>query len=293
MYAILRFAKMKSMGEVAASLQHNYRTRKTRNADPTRTSLNRNIEPYTAEDPLALKMQKRGDHTPRKNAVYGIEILMTASPQWWRERSEQDHQRFIQISRQFVEDIFGTDNIVSLMLHQDESNPHLHCVVIPMKDGKLNAKHFIGGSKHRLIELQDDFAHRHEPLGLQRGTRGSQAEYVKVQDFYTDLPEAENIAREIIGKEPSEYEARDGNRHRETRDKLYPVLESESYPNESHQRQHENRRDGLQDDQGSIHTFFPLERPRVLHLTARCGVIYPVHRCHGRQPFEGADFTQC
>ena len=40
---------------------------------------------------------------------------------------------------------FGAENVVSLELHTDESTPHWHAVVTPIKDGKLNAKNWLNG----------------------------------------------------------------------------------------------------------------------------------------------------
>ena len=60
--------------------------------------------------------------------------------------------------------------------------------MVPIDErGRLNAKHFIDGGKvfdekrkewvekrgQKLRELQDDYAHAMEPLGLERGIKGS------------------------------------------------------------------------------------------------------------------------
>jgi hypothetical protein len=43
-------------------------------------------------------------------------------------------------------------------------------MIMPMKDGKLNAKHFIGGTRDRMSELQNDFHEKvGRPSGLDRG----------------------------------------------------------------------------------------------------------------------------
>ena len=59
--------------------------------------------------------------------------------------------------------------------------------IVPLKDGKLNAKHFTGGKKV-LSQLQTDFAQdvgqRH---GLERGIEGSQAKHQTVKEFYAQV----------------------------------------------------------------------------------------------------------
>ena len=42
-------------------------------------------------------------------------------------------------STQFLIDVSGIDNVVSVTLHRDERNPHIHAVVIPIDNkGKQN-----------------------------------------------------------------------------------------------------------------------------------------------------------
>ena len=59
--------------------------------------------------------------------------------------------------------------------------------MVPLKDGKLNAKHFTGGKKV-LSQLQTDFAkdvgQRH---GLERGIEGSQAKHQTIKEFYAQV----------------------------------------------------------------------------------------------------------
>ena len=67
------------------------------------------------------------------------------------------------------------------------AGPHLAVYVVPLKDGKLNAKHFTGGKKV-LSQLQTDFAkdvgQRH---GLERGIEGSQAKHQTIKEFYAQV----------------------------------------------------------------------------------------------------------
>ena len=59
---------------------------------------------------------------------------------------------------------------IQYAVHHDEGTPHIHLVVVPLKDGKLNARHFIGGHRDRMKELQDDFYEKvGKKFGLDRG----------------------------------------------------------------------------------------------------------------------------
>ena len=48
--------------------------------------------------------------------------------------------------REWAEKEFGADNIVSVEIHTDESTPHLHLVVTPVHEGKLQAKQWCNGA---------------------------------------------------------------------------------------------------------------------------------------------------
>ena len=56
------------------------------------------------------------------------------------------------------------------LIHYDEATPHLHAFYIPVHDGKLNCKHYLGGD---ISEFQTEF---YEKTGAKYGLdRGSDA----------------------------------------------------------------------------------------------------------------------
>ena len=108
-YAILRTAKLKTMGNIGGSLAHNYRTIETPNADPNRTPKNH----HTVATPEAVKkaIQDRLPEKRRSDAVLCIEYLITASPEWdgWGNDKEAE---FFKRSSQWLSDKHGAENIV-------------------------------------------------------------------------------------------------------------------------------------------------------------------------------------
>ena len=63
----------------------------------------------------------------------------------------------------FVADKYGEENIVAFILHLDETNPHVHCTLLPIKDGKFAYKQiFAGKDKYefsaRMKALHSEFA---------------------------------------------------------------------------------------------------------------------------------------
>ena len=70
---------------------------------------------------------------------------------------------------------------VKAVAHRDEQTPHVVAYGVPLdKSKRLNCKSHLGG-REKLSALQDEYAERMKPLGLQRGIRGSQAEHQRVK----------------------------------------------------------------------------------------------------------------
>jgi len=179
-YAILRTSKLKSFGEIGGSLSHTFRTRETPNADQARAHLNENSGPETPEA-IQQAIKDRLPEKRRSDAVLCIEYLITASPEHFQR---DDGRQYFEDAKRWLEERHGAENIVSTHVHRDETTPHLVAYVVPLKDGKLNAKHFLGG-KVALREMQTEFAQqvglKH---GLERGVEGSKANHQTIQEYY-------------------------------------------------------------------------------------------------------------
>lgn len=75
----------------------------------------------------------------------------------------------------FVAGKYGEENIVAFYVHLDETSPHIHCVLLPIKDGKFAFKEIFAGANNReysqrTSQLHDELAVVNEPWGLVRGT---------------------------------------------------------------------------------------------------------------------------
>ena len=194
-YAILRTAKLKTIGNISGSLAHTYRTIDTPNADPSRTHLNDNSLPSHADALQAIK-DKLPDKI-RKNGVLCIEYLITASPEWGGFGSEKQGQYFND-AIQWLKDKHGADNVVMTGIQLDETTPHLVAYVIP-KDpkGKLNCRHFLGG-RDKMTAMQSDFANVvGAKYGLERGQEGSRAKHEEVKKFYDDIKKGVEVELEL------------------------------------------------------------------------------------------------
>lgn len=174
-------AKMKK-GDLSIAKGHNLRTHQTESQLPKSAWLAKEAR-YTFTRWNDEQAEKSVSLAKRKDAVVGIEMTFQVGNQAdWREEPTKTNihgkpkkypanlKAMGQQIGKFLAAEFGAENVVSLELHMDESSAHFHAVVTPIKDGKLNAKHWMDGPA-RLSKLYER-AHRHV-------ARAVPCEYVK------------------------------------------------------------------------------------------------------------------
>jgi hypothetical protein len=194
-YAIMRFTKLKSWAGIAGVAGHHTRDHPTPNADPAKVN-QWLVGPssHRSEDIVgAVRDRVDGAGRVRKNAVLGLELVLTASPTYFRPDAPDragvyDSDRvdaFSKVALYWLQREFGASNVVSVVLHTDEATPHLQAIVVPVDpdSGRLNAARWTDG-RAKLAGLQDRFAAACWSLGLERGIRGSRAQHVRVKEFY-------------------------------------------------------------------------------------------------------------
>ena len=204
-YCILRIAKIKTDGNVGASLQHQYRNRETPNADIDKADLNQNSN-KSVEQAMARYREILPEKV-RKNAVKAVEVLITASPEALEKMNFKEQEKYFQDSLNFISDRYGTENVFHFSFHQDEKTPHLHVMFVPKIDGKLNCKKLFGTDnappkkdknpsqtrltgRQKLRNLQDDFyAEVGQKHSLERGIKNSRATHKDISKFYGELKE--------------------------------------------------------------------------------------------------------
>ena len=108
----------------------------------------------------------------------------------------------------WLRETFGAENVVSAVVHRDESTPHIHAAVVPIVTGERRkartASSESPGKRHyrtkfaarprlcaddvilrvRLKQCQDSYASAMSQYGLERGIDGSEARHITTQEFY-------------------------------------------------------------------------------------------------------------
>lgn len=183
-FAILGIKKHSSMASVGSRLGHQLRDHQVPNADPARKAENACTWQGTAASLVAAIKERVEPLKKRKDNVRAIELLLTASPEWFKEGGGAgDWKQLEKQAKSFVSDTFGVQNVMAFGVHLDEKTPHFWAMVTPVFEGKLRASHWLDGVP-KMRKLQTEWAQRCEPLGLSRGAQGSKAQHIEVKDFY-------------------------------------------------------------------------------------------------------------
>lgn len=121
------------------------------------------------------------------------DFLLTASPEWFTGKTEEQIKEWETASLQWACDKFGRDNIKAAICHRDETTPHLQLVIIPEHAGKLNARYYTGG-REKLRALWTEYAAAMKPYGLERGREYSPAKHQDIKAYYAAVNKGAELA---------------------------------------------------------------------------------------------------
>ncbi len=218
----------KTGGTDAAMSAHIERTIKPKNADESRTHLNRELIRFPdGVESRTQAIQYRLDTAglTRKignNQVRTIRVLLTGTHEdMIRITNEGRLDEWCNDNLKYLADTFGRENIVSAVLHMDEQTPHIHATLIPIVKGERKRKKKEEQVKKRyrkkptdtarlcaddimtrakLKSYQDTYAQAMSGYGLQRGIDGSEAKHITTRQYYRDLMQQTEQLRTDIGQ---------------------------------------------------------------------------------------------
>ena len=185
-FAILRMEKKKSQLEITRAVAHNHRL------IPSKADIQQGPVQVLFGDQHAAKHAKKilAQHKIRKNAVYALEFVLGASPEYFRDDPDEagayDWAAYEALEAKAVSWIlknFDESIIVSGAGHLSETTPHFHFLIIPVDPkGKLNAQHWIG-TPQKMRDLQTSWANEVKDLGLVRGKPNKETKHVPLSVY--------------------------------------------------------------------------------------------------------------
>lgn len=195
-YAILRIGKIKSLTTLDAVEWHNTRQIPTGTVDGLPPPEDLVTMSGTYRERVARVLTETGA-TYEKGKVLAVEVLVTASPEWWERSTHEEKEEWWKTQLRFASDLFGP-GLIAFTPHVDESTPHAQFVGLPLyfdikrtpgpkpkktedltrradeearagKIWRLSHDRVFGGSAKRLADLQTTYHGYVKHLGLARG----------------------------------------------------------------------------------------------------------------------------
>ena len=127
-------------------------------------------------------------------------FVVGSDREFFKSLSEREQEKFFADCTRFFADRYGEENIISAVVHMDETTPHLHLNLIPIADGRLCAKQLF--DRKALQELQTDF---HSVVGkkwnLQRGKEGSSVKHLDTMSYKVKKMKDEAVAAVLQASE--------------------------------------------------------------------------------------------
>jgi hypothetical protein len=190
--AIVRVEKITSSGSATGKTEHNYRLKEVPNADKSKEVFNHEYVNHDKDNiwkACNKRIEEVGVVRVRKDAVRGMEFILTASPETFERDAkgvvihDYKNSEWVKENLKFMQDTYGA-NLVAFTLHQDEKTPHIHAVVVPITDkNRLSAKDMF--NPKTLKALQTNYSEAMKPFGLERGLEGSKATHLTMQQLYS------------------------------------------------------------------------------------------------------------
>jgi len=225
----------KASGNDAAMSAHIERTIDPKNADKSRTHLNRELIQFpegvkNRTEAIQHRIETAGiTRKITQNQVRAIRFILSGSPDdMQRIQKEGRLDEWCKDSLDWLSKEVRRENIVSAVLHMDEKTPHIHATVVPIVTGeRRKAKDEINNGKKKykkknnaprlcaddvitrdkLKGYHDHYAEAMAKYGLQRGKVGSEAKHITTQQYYRELVDKnEELKEEIQSREHEQQE---------------------------------------------------------------------------------------
>ena len=141
---------------------------------------------------LTLKRKIRSD------AILMNSFIVTSDGEFFKELHPWEQQEFFRDCAEFLSCKYGEENMISAIVHMDETTPHMHLNFIPVNEGRLSSKSLF--DRQKLAQLQTEFYESvGKKWGLQRGKEGSQAKHLSTAEYKAKkiIESAEQREREV------------------------------------------------------------------------------------------------
>ena len=167
---LVRFAKLKGPTAALRAARHNLRELAlTPNITPGQQHLNRVLLGHQRADAVnaayKAQLEAAGIDKLRVDAVRLIEALVSLPV-----GIHDDECTYFQAALDWMATEFGSTNLLSAVVHKDESAQHMHVLIVPLVHGRMQGSDLLGGKaqlRARLARFEQAMQAHAAALGLQ------------------------------------------------------------------------------------------------------------------------------
>lgn len=165
----------------------NYKSARNPQIDKSKTYLNYHTMPYEKKY-LSFIDERIKQLSPKRkikdDAVLITSFILGSDKEFFDRITAEQQKQFFADCTEFFSIRYGNENVVSAVVHLDESTPHLHFNLMPVTNGRLCAKELF--DRNALRDLQTDFYEAvGKKYGLERGKEGSTAKHLDTVAYKT------------------------------------------------------------------------------------------------------------
>lgn len=126
----------------------------------------------------------KGTKAIRKDATVMTSTIVTSDKLFFDKLSLKEQRRFFEEVYNFLKECYGEKNIVSAVVHMDETTPHMHLTAVPLTDdGKLSAKTIIDRKFLRHIQKAIPELLQSKGFDIERGVEGSAKGHTDTNEY--------------------------------------------------------------------------------------------------------------
>lgn len=189
-YLVARMQKMKSqnLGGIQKHNQREFENHSNEDIDKDRSYLNYDLVNsininYKENIMSIIDEQNTSDRKIRKDAVLVNEWIITSDHEYFKEMDPEEIKRFFETATEFFGNRYGKQNLAYAQVHMDETTPHMHLGVVPMREGKLQSRNIF--TRKELLAVQDEFPRHMQDNGfkLERGEPNAERKHLTVEEY--------------------------------------------------------------------------------------------------------------
>ena len=90
----------------------------------------------------------------RSDAIYMNTFVLSSGHEFFENMPLDRQEEFFEDCVKFFADKYGAENIISAVVHMDETTPHLHLNLVPITGGKLCSKDLFSPKKLSLLQTE-------------------------------------------------------------------------------------------------------------------------------------------